>query len=475
MNKIFILSAGLFMMITSCRRDLSELNKNPKGPLEAPSYAFFTSGQRQLVNTITSTNVNLNNFRLTSQYWTQTTYIDESRYNFSRRNVYDNLWNALYVNVLSNLNEAKRLIPKDVADPDIKKNQLAIVDFMQVYTFYYLVTTYGNIPYSEALDFSKSFPKYDDAKTILNDLLTRIDADIAAMNPAKPGFGGADNIYGGDVSKWRAFANSFKLKMGMTIADSDPAKAKATVESAIQSGVFNSNAQNARFMYLASTPNTNPVWVDLVQSGRKDFVVGKTIADTMNNLNDPRMKYYFTKDPNGNYSGGIIGSGNGFSNFSKPHSNIALPDYPAVLMDYAEVEFLLAEAVERGLTVGGTAEEHYNKAITASINFWGGDNNESLLYLAQPSVQYTTAAGNWQKKIGMQKWIALYNRGWDGWIEFRRLDYPQLQPATGAISVFPKRYRYPVNEQNVNKANYDQAAAAIGGDAVATKLFWDKF
>ena len=75
----------------------------------------------------------------------------------------------------------------------------------------------------------------------------------------------------------------------------------------------------------------------------------------------------------------------------------------------------------------------------------------------------------------IQKWIALYNRGWDAWIEWRRLDYPQLIPGALALSEIPLRYPYPVNEQNVNGANYEQAAAAIGGDLVETKLWWNKF
>jgi len=34
---------------------------------------------------------------------------------------------------------------------------------------------------------------------------------------------------------------------------------------------------------------------------------------------------------------------------------------------------------------------------------------------------------------------------------------------------------YPYNEDNLNLTNYTEAAAAIGGDVVQTKLFWDKF
>ena len=60
-------------------------------------------------------------------------------------------------------------------------------------------------------------------------------------------------------------------------------------------------------------------------------------------------------------------------------------------------------------------------------------------------------------------------------IDLRRLDYPQLVPAADAVSRIPLRYPYPVNEQNVNMANYEAAAAARGGNGVETKLWRNKF
>jgi hypothetical protein len=34
---------------------------------------------------------------------------------------------------------------------------------------------------------------------------------------------------------------------------------------------------------------------------------------------------------------------------------------------------------------------------------------------------------------------------------------------------------YPINEQTLNGASREAAAAAIGGDLATTKLWWDKF
>lgn len=474
MKKIIIILLSIVALTTSCNRNITDLNIDPKNPSSAPSYALFTNAQRTLMNTLTSSNVNLNIYRLIVQYWQETTYTDESNYDLATRDINDAVWDALYRDVLRDFQEAKTLIPTDVANADVQKNELAITDILEVVTWYYLVTTYGDIPYSEALDINNPFPKYDDAKTIYGDLLARLDADISALNTASGSFETADIIYNGDIAAWKLFANSFKLKMGMTIADVDNESAKTTVESAVAAGVFTSNDDNAVFRYLSTPPNTNPIWVDLVQSGRKDFVGASTIINTMGTLDDPRINAYFTIDANGGYSGGNPGESSNYATFSKPAETITAPDFPASLLDYSEVEFLLAEAIERGYNVGATAAIHYNKAVTASVVEWGGTEADASSYLSQPSVNYTTATGTYKEKIGTQKWIALYNRGWDAWIEWRRLDYPQLAPAASALSDIPLRYPYPVNEQNVNRLNYEAASAAIGGDDVTTKLWWDK-
>jgi hypothetical protein len=381
----------------------------------------------------------------------------------------------MYRDVLRDFQEARTLIPNEDIPAPVQKNQLATIDVMEVYTWYYLVTTYGNIPYTEALNIDNPFPKYDDQPAIFADLLKRLDADITALDPKEESMGAADIVYGGDAAKWKKFAASLKLKIGMTLADADPAVSKAAVESAIAAGIFASNADNAEFLFLAAPPNTNPIWEDLVQSGRKDFVVARTFVDTLKLLADPRIPLYFTTDAAGGYSGGIAGASNNYATYSKPATTITAPDFPGLLLDYSEIEFFLAEAVERGYVVGGTAAEHYDKAITASIEYWGGSMAEATGYLANPIVNYATAPGDYKKKIGFQKWLALYNRGWDAWIEQRRLDPFTLPAPVAAITDFPVRFTYSVDEQNINTASYDAAAKAIGEDKVTTKLFWDKF
>jgi hypothetical protein len=472
MKKILIISV-LLLVLASCNKDLSNMNVDTKHASSAPSYTLFSNGQRNLVDLLATPNVNTNIFQLITQQWTEVTYVDESNYDIGTRSISDSWWRGMYKSVLINFDAARKLIPKDVADVDQQKNDLAMLDVMEVYTWSILVNTYGNIPYKEALDPNNLFPKYDDAKTVYYDLLTRLDADITALNASAAGFGAADLIYGGDISKWKKFANSLKLRMGMIIADFDAAKAKSVVESAAPN-VFGSSSDNAVFTYFATTPNVNPVWTNLVQSGRNDYVPAKTIVDIMNANNDPRRPAYFTT-VGGAYVGGTVGKGNSFSSYSHPSDLVEKPDFPYVLIGYSEVEFALAEAVERGFSVGGTAASYYTTAVNASLASWGVSAAEAAVYLAQPSVAYATAAGTYKQKIGIQKYLALYMDGFDAWTEQRRLDFPALVAPPTAQSAYPVRYTYPVNEQNLNSGSWKAASAAIGGDKVETKLFWDKF
>jgi hypothetical protein len=155
----------------------------------------------------------------------------------------------------------------------------------------------------------------------------------------------------------------------------------------------------------------------------------------------------------------------------------ATPTYPVILLDYVDVEFMLAEAAERSFVgTPADAEGHYNNAILASMSYWGVSDADAAAYLARPAVAYTTAAGTYKQKIGTQKWLGLFDQGDEGWTEWRRLDFPVLNVPVGmTYADIPLRMPYPYNENKMNKANYDAAAAAIGGDEASTKLFWDKF
>lgn len=476
---------SVFILLISCSDDLTNLNKDTKNPTIVPAGSLFTNAEKNLVDQLTSTNVNNNVFRLFVQNWTETTYTDESNYDIATRTIPDTHWAILYRDVLQDLKESKKVLLTETYDGTaaeineknlIRINKLAEIEILTVYAYSVLVDTFGNVPYSQALNIaSYPNPKYDDAQIIYKDLLTRLSAAVATMNTSYGGFAGSDLIYDGNVSKWKGFANSLRLKLAINMDDVDHTYATTAALAAVASGVLTNAGDNAALKYLPVQPNTNPIYVDVVASDRNDFVPTSTIIDQMNILADPRRAEYFTKYL-GAYVGGTPGDSNNY--FVKSHigERIVKPTFEALIMDYSEVEFLLAEALARGIAVGGTITGHYNNAVTASLTYWNVSNANIATYLAQPSVAYATAAGTWQQKIGEQAYLALYNRGLETWTSYRRLDFPVLTaPADALVPQVPTRYTYPAAEQTLNSSNNNAAAAAIGGDELTTKIFWDKF
>lgn len=475
MKKIFFVS--LCFLLTTCTKDITDLNDQTKKPINVPAGSLFANATRVLADKMTTTNLYENVFRFVVKHWAMVTYQDEVQYDFTSRGIITNWWNSLYMDVLADLNDAARVINEDgILSAGEKANKLAIVDVMQVYTYSVLVNTFGNVPYSEAINTEILFPKYDDAQNVIYpDLINRLNADIAQMSEGAAGFSPTEDlIYKGSMDKWIKFANTLQLKLSMMMADVNEGLAKTTVE-AVHQGAFSSPADDAAFYYLTGSPNQNPEYVDFVVNGNKGYYVStRDFIDTLMKWADPRLAKFFSTNSSGVYHGGVSGTvNNPQSNFSLPQ--IIDPDAPSILLDYVEAEFYRAEAIERGYAVPGTAEEHYNNAITASILYWGGTEADAATYLANPLVNYSSAAGNWKQKIGAQKWISLYNRSYEGWTEMRRLDYPKLPLPVAAKSAFPNRFTYPSEEQTTNGANYTEAAEGMGGDRVETKIFWDTY
>jgi len=478
----------IILALFSCKK-LQDLNTNTKNPLYVSGESLFTGAEVNLFQEMVTPNANYNIWRLIAQQWTETTYTDESNYDLIDRTIPDNHWNWMYQYVIKDLDQASKIIATttyiDDPNPAVKQNRLAIIEILTVYSWSNLVETFGNIPYSQALNINNLLPKYDDGLTIYKNLITRLDTAILHLNPSYGSLDVADQMYMGNVAAWAKFANSLRLRMGMLLSDVDPVFAKAAVERSVtdENGLIASNSDNARLVYMNQPPNTNPIYDELVASGRHDYIPANTLVDTMNRMNDPRLPLYFTQvdtsstgEPKLVYLGGVYGESNDFTAYSHVADQLQVPTFEGLIFDYAETEFLLAEGAERGYNVGGgSAKDHYNNAVTASIIYWGGTEADAKAYLADPRVAYTTAPGNYKRKIGFQKWLALYNRGFEAWTEWRKFDYPVLQAPPRALSPIPVRFTYPISEQTLNGANYAAASSAIGGDLVTTKLFWDKY
>lgn len=493
MKKIAFIIGLVFagLVSNSCERDITSLNQDPKHPESLSSATLVISAQQTMLSHFLTANVNTNISRMFTQQFAQTTYVDESNYDMITRPIPRNHYNIIMSTssassnspgILSAFRDAsKNLINELDSDSQVKANKSAMIELMSVFSWANLVDTYGNIPYAEAMQMQEPAifePKYDDAKSIYSILLNRLDSAIASITVSKMGYT-EDIIYGGNMEKWKKMGNSLKLRLAIHLADTDLVKAKAAAEEAFASGLFTSNDDNFGLKTFPTGQFSNPVYQEVIQSGRNDYVPSSVVVDFMNNNSDPRREKWFSLAPDGTYKGGTYGSTNAFGNFShltsvnNPGSFLIVGEQAqGYLLDYAEVSFIRAEAAQRGFSVGATAAVIYEEAIKASMDEYGVSAANATAYITANPYNAT----NWKKSIGEQAWIAMFNKGYQAWNFSRRLDYPVfVNPVNSTVESVPVRMRYSDQEFVLNQTNVKAAAVAIGGDKVSTKIFWDKF
>ncbi|MBK7408171.1 MAG: SusD/RagB family nutrient-binding outer membrane lipoprotein [Saprospirales bacterium] len=506
MKKLKYLILALFMFgALSCGDKFGDINVDPNNPSLVPADFLLTSAQKAIADDVWDEWMNARFGLLVAQYWAQNNYTDESRYNF-RTGVVNSYFASYYVRSLRDLEEIKKLV---TAGDDYALglpsayNKLAVAEILQCWMFHFMTDVWGPIPYSEALKGGENrTPKYDSQKDIYLSLLSRLEKAKADIDTGAEGFGSADIIYGGDMGKWKRFAASMILRVAMRMSDVEASTAKAAVEGSWQDA-FSSNDDNAYFYYLSGQPNNNPLNQDRIERGDADFCTSSVLVDkTLVALNDPRVEVYVDSRVNGDdYFGRPFGqtapvaASEAPEDYCQPSgakavagsasfnsTDVLAAEASMIYMNYAEVCFILAEAKERTWNVGGTAADWYDAGITASMNEWGITDEGAISdYLGQASVDYAIAPGDWKQKIGVQKWLALYMQGVQGWSEWRRLDFNKFEaPVGGAIGdvgskAAPVRLTYPTDEQTQNGVNYTDAVSNLlgGPDKLSTRLWWD--
>lgn len=472
---------------SSCLKDSADLNDDKGKVYDGSPEFFLNSAEGKLADKMTTIEVNRGAFFFLQHYLTMTTYASDARFDYNKRVVPDNHWLRLYTEVIGNLTSGKEAVAKEKRPASIPQpawdkqqgNKTAILDLLQVYAFQVLVDCFGDVPYADAIP-TVPLPKYDDDAAIYPKLLERMDKNLAQLDPDYPAFNGnGDYMLKSDIGKWKLFAASLKLKIAMNLADANPALSKSAAESAYNAGVITQNSQNILYKYSTIAPAFSPMYseINTIGSGRRDYIIEETIINMMNTLTDPRREKFFTPTSGGTYVGAVLGKGGQtFGNFSHVADELIVPDAAFRYATATEVNFYLAEAAARGYSVGKSAAEYYNAAITASFED-AGIGNKAAAYLAQPNVAYASAAGDWKQKIGRQAYIAMFMQPYEGWNFSRRLDYP-VMPSPFAVPAAegktPTRLTYPINEQTVNGANWRAASSTIGGDKLTTKVFWDK-
>lgn len=428
---------------------------------------------------------------LYAQYWTQNQYTDEDRYAFPavRSSVVNDMWEDYYF-VLNDLEEIKRVNrqnPEAASAYGAPENQIAIATILQAWTFQVLTDTWGPVPFMEALqgrEQGEFSPAYSSQEEIYRGLLDSLTMANEMIDTGSPALASGDLVYGGDMSQWKKFANSLKMRVAIRIADVLPELSQQAIQEAIAAGPLESNADNALIPFNPSPPYQNPIYENYEVEGRDDWAVTETLLGIMNANEDPRRPAY-AESVDGEYIGYPYGLEGGAAQsryragpFSRPSQLVRQPDASAILMLYDEVLFIEAEAAQRGF-ISGDPAGLYEDAIRASMAYWGVEDQAAIdAYIA--NVPYN--ASSWQEVLGTQKWIALYMQGVQGWAEWRRLDFGVLQPpAGGALAEvgpegIPLRLTYPLDEANLNEANLNEAVQNLLGadsDNQGARLWWD--
>jgi hypothetical protein len=460
-------------LFAQCDDNFDELNIAPNAAISVAPSTLLTTAQYNFYNTLQGATINADWGLLMVQQWAQTEYTEDSRYH-QDITFFDNTWSAMYANVLKALEAAKTLVESQEVAAITKPNRTAILDVMSTQAYCFLTDAFGSVPYSEAVDGITNLPKYDDQEAIYKGILKTLQTAAATFNTAGTSFTSGEIIYGGDISSWVKFTNSLMLRYAMRLADADAATAKQYIDLAA-SNLITSNSENALFSFPESLARANPLFrnVSPLSGNRDDYAVSEYLVTTLTDLGDPRLGAFANK-----YNGEYVGMPYGISDndatvlkpvTSRPNDTVRSATTPHVIISFAEVQFLLAEAYQRGI-LSGDASATYATAIKASMNYWGISDDTAIdAYVASNSYN----AANWKMSIGNQKWIALYMNGFEGWNEWRRLDYPILAvPAAAQLTSIPVRMPYPLSETQSNSKQLDLVTSTPAD--MTTKVWWDK-
>lgn len=416
------------------------------------------------------------------------------------------------------LNRLLQIEPAVQGADDVNKKSL--VRILKVYEFNQLTDVAGDIPYTEALKGQESLtPKYDTQREIYLDMFKELDEAAAALDPSKPAFGSADLLFKGDVGKWKRFAYSLMLRLGMRITNVEPDLAKTWVQKAIAGGVFG-DADVAKIDYADAAGSNNPQVLDLrngnyISPGGDNVEGGKYAATFLNYLKDtrdPRLPVIavvwvptspgattYTADTSwavqrGMVSGSLNTKPVDFDTYSEPSPLVLNVAAPIIILGPSETYLLLAEAALRGWYTGMTAQAAYNAGVRAGMKQWAffpavGLNPNIITedkinaYLLRNPYPAGGSFDEQLEQISVQKWITLFGNDYEIYANWRRTGYPVLAPVNYPGNVTGgkmfRRFSLPNSENLTNQKNYLEALqrqgfAELNEDNLLTKVWWDK-
>ncbi len=501
-----ILPVIILLTGSGCKKDFEEINTNRNNPTEVTPDLLLSTIIKSMMDRQVNEAWGIGN--IVVQYHSKIQFVNEDRYNWNEKN---DIWDAVYSNN-RNVENILNQVKENTSNP-----YYGVTLILKSWMFSLVTDAYGDAPYSEAgkakIDAIYQ-PVYDKQEDIYNGILSDLQsANMFLANPDQTVPFAGDILFGGGSSsliQWRKLANSLRIRYLMRLSGKREVGAdiEAILNDPANNPVFENNDDNAELTYLDAAPNQWPLYGSRVGS-IDEFRVSKTLTDRLTMLDDPRIAVFgrptqtsvaagtpeIKGAPNGlsdvdalAYNGGVQGVsrvGYTFACLVCNDAGQAPPDPAAargLLMTYAELQFILAEAREKGLITTGDAQTYYENGIKANFEYWSNivppaysiDVTLPAGYLAQATVVYSGTADEKLAKIALQKWIALYFNGLEGWFDWRRTNMPEIIPGPANLNgnKVPIRYIYPISEQSLNTANRAEAVERQGGtDNLNTKIW----
>jgi hypothetical protein len=509
----------MVLVLVSCKKDITDLNVDKNAATEMDMAYLVSNGTLRIAGEYENTRANMLYSATMIQHTASTAgYFSGDRY------LYNAQYSGAYMerhftDVIRNFSQAIEKT-KGVADL-VNINSTAVI--LRAFDLHRMTDLYGDIPYTQAgyglVDGDKNwFPKYESQKDVYAALVKDIKAARDKMSASAKSMGTQDFIYGGDIAKWKKFANSLLMRIAMRMSNVDATGAAAVYKEAQASGAFTSNADNAHIKFATGPQGINRnglndgYWNTYKYS--RDCKISKTFIDWMKANNDPRLMIVSggigSPDVASEWKTGVAdqeGMPNGYTAAniagalstekaaaykaltSQPNRvfsmlNLKYLDWedPYLLITYGEVELMNAEAALKGwLTT--SAETHFNNGVKAAIQNWTNfdasfsrTTSEIDTYIAGRGFAAASST-NKLKLIGEEYWAATYLNDIESWSNWRRTGYPVLKPTNDPnrfeANEIPRRLIYWENEISSNPANYKIAVDRMGGDKFMTKTWWD--
>jgi hypothetical protein len=511
---------SLLMGAQACDKSkLEELNTNPNAVTDIDMSYLMTLATLRIGGEYENTRANMLYSATFIQHTASTVgYFSGDKYGYNAQ--YSGAYmERHFTDVIRLFSE---VIKKTEKDPNLA-NVNAVATILRAFDMHRLTDLHGDIPYTQAgyglYNEENWFPKYENQKDVYAAIVKDVKASRDKLSATAKALGAQDVVFGGDIAKWKKFANALLMRVGMRMQKKDEATGKAIFAEAFTSGTFASNADNATIKYLEGPNGVNRnglsdgYWNTYKYS--KDCKLSKTFVDWMKTNKDPRLMIV---------SGGIgdptaaattwnvdpvaqKGMPNGFtsttilegttltaaektefgtqSNKIFSMLNLKYCDWsdPYYLISFAETELMSAEAITRGW-VTGDATAKFTSGVTAAINAWTAF-DPSFARPAADVTAYITGRGfaaastaDKYKLIGEEFWAATWLNDIESYSNWRRTGFPVLTPTKDPnrykqINEIPRRLIYWESEISSNPANYKAAVDRIGGDEFTTKVWWD--